>query len=164
MFEKFSKDINDQSRHCANSSIFYSAFLKQDWLSDANKARLLEWKVRLDIAMYASRKCPDILLDDIRSYRPKQPSGWDGIHDRVCTFYDDGHASKLIRALAHGQQVCKPYEDRKEFRVKHDDWLQMGHMAIDSVENTERFENVSHWVRSAGFDKAWENIPLRSQL
>lgn len=37
-------------------------------------------------------------------------------------------------------------------------------MAIDSVENTERFENVSHWVRSAGFEEAWEKIPLRAQL
>lgn len=75
--------------------------------------------------MYPSRKCPDILLDDIRDYKPKQPSGWDGIQDRVCKFYDDGHASKLIRALAHGQQICKPYEQKEEFRIKHDDWLQM---------------------------------------
>lgn len=114
--------------------------------------------------MYASRKCPDILLDDIRAYKPKQPSGWDKIQDRVCSFYDDGHAAKLIRALAHGQQICKPYEDKENFRVKEADWLQMGHMAIDSVENTERFDNVPTWVRSAGFEKAWEKIPLRSQL
>lgn len=118
----------------------------------------------MDIAMYASRRCPDILLDDIRSYKPKQPSGWDEILDRVCTFYDDGHAAKLVRALAHGQQICKQYDDKENFRVRHDDWLQMGHMAIDSVENTERFTDVATWVRSAGFEKAWEKIPLRSQL
>ena len=50
-----------------------------------------------------------------------------------------------------------------EFRVKIVYWMKMGHMAIDSVENTERF-NVSHWVRSAGFEQAWEKIPVRAQL
>ena len=118
----------------------------------------------MDIAMYASRQCPDMRLDEIRKYQPQQPSSWDGVQDRVCNFFDDGHASKLIRAIAHGQKICKPYEDKDEFRIKHDDWLQMGHMAIDSVENTERLPGTSTWVRSAGFEKAWEKIPLRSQL
>jgi hypothetical protein len=113
--------------------------------------------------MYASRKCPDIRLDDIRQYKPQQPSGWDGIMDRVCNFNDDGHSAKLIRALAHGQKICQPYEDKDNFRIKHDDWLQMGHMAIDSVENTRKF-GISTWVRSAGFEEAWEKIPLRAQL
>ncbi|KAK5164076.1 uncharacterized protein LTR77_010167 [Saxophila tyrrhenica] len=149
--------------HCVNSSIFFPAFLKQAWLSDQNKARLLEWKTRLDLAMYASRKCPDIRLDEIREYKPRHQSGWDGIQDRVCDFNDDGHSAKLIRALAHGQSICKPYEHKDEFRIKHDDWLLMGHMAIDSVENTKT-KGVSTWVRSAGFDEAWKDIPLRAQL
>ncbi|KAK5122385.1 hypothetical protein LTR85_003969 [Meristemomyces frigidus] len=143
--------------HCVNCSIFFSAFLKQDWLSEANKIRLLEWKVRNDLAMYASRKSPDIRINDIRDYKPKKPSGWDEIEDRVCRLEDDGHASKLVRALAHGQKICEPYEDREEFRIKHDDWLQMGHMAIDSVE-----EPSANWVRSAGFDEAWESVPARA--
>ena len=118
----------------------------------------------MDIAMYASRRSPTIRLDEIRNYKPQQPSGWDGIEDRVCDFIDDGHASKLIRALANGQKICEKYEGKDEFKVKHDDWLQMGHMAIDSVENTEKFPNVAHWVRSAGFEEAWEDIPVRAQL
>ena len=68
-----------------------------------------------------------------------------------------------MRALAHGQRICEPFEGKEEFRVKRDDWWKMGHMAIDSVENTERF-HVAHWVRSAGFEKAWEQIPVRAQL
>lgn len=111
--------------------------MKQDWITDANKVRLLSWKVWNDLAMYASRKSPDILLDEIREYKPKKPSGWDEIEDRVCKFEDDGHASKLVRALAHGQRVCQPYEDRPDFRIKRSDWLQMGHMAIDSVEGSD---------------------------
>ena len=86
--------------------------------------------VRLDLGMYASRKCPKIGTSEIREYKPKHPSGWDGIQDRVCGFYDDGHASKLVRALAHGQKICQPYEYKDEFRIKHDDWLQMGHMVL----------------------------------
>lgn len=146
--------------HCTNCSVFFPAFLKQTWLSAEFKVRLLEWKIRLDLAMYASRRSPEIRLDDVRAYKPKQPSGWDAIEERVCRFIDDGHAPKLIRALASGQQVCKAYEDRQEFRVKAEDWLQMGHMAIDSVEDAKG----ALWVRSAGFQEAWDGVPLRSQL
>jgi hypothetical protein len=145
--------------HCVNSSIFYSSFLKQQWLSDANKVRLLEWKVWNDLAMYASRKSPEIHLSEIRNYQPKQPSDWDEIIERVRSMEDDGHASKLVRALAHGQQVCAPYEENPEFRLKKNDWLQLAHMTIDSVQTSG-----PEWVRSAGFDEAWEKVPLRSQL
>ena len=145
--------------HCVNSSIFYSSFLKQKWLSDANKIKLLEWKVWNDLAMYASRKSPELHLDEIRNYEPKQPSGWDEVIERVRSMEDDGHASKLVRALAHGQQVCAPYEAKPEFKLKHDDWLQLAHMTIDSVQ-----ADGPEWVRSAGFDEAWENVPARAQL
>jgi hypothetical protein len=118
----------------------------------------------MDIAMYASRRSPEIRLDEIRNYKPKQPSGWDEIQDRVCVYYDDGHATKLVRALANGQQICEKYEDKEEFKVKHDDWLQMGHMAIDSVEYTNEFPDVKRWIRSAGFEEAWEGVPVRAQL
>ena len=135
--------------------------MSQSWLGTADKARLLEWKIRMDLVMYASRRSPDIRLDDIRSYQPKQPSdGWDAIEDRVCQVIDDGHAPKLIRALAHGRKICEPYEGREEFRVKGEDWLKMGHMAIDSVESARG----TMWVRSAGFEEAWEAVPLRAQL
>jgi hypothetical protein len=145
--------------HCVNSSIFYSSFLKQQWLSDANKVRLLEWKVWNDLAMYASRKSPEIHMDEIRNYKPKQPSDWDKIIERVRSMEDDGHACKLVRALAHGQRVCAPYEAKPEFRLKKDDWLQLAHMTIDSTQT-----DGPEWVRSAGFDEAWEKVPLRSQL
>lgn len=145
--------------HCVNCSIFFSTFLKQDWLSEDMKVRLLEWKVRLDLAIYASERSPDIRLSEIRDYRPKSPSGWEEIQDRVCSFGDDGHASKLIRALAHAERTCKPYENSDAFRLKGGDWLQLAHMAIDSVEM-----EGNNWVMMAGFDEAWENVPVRAQL
>ena len=119
--------------HAVNCSIFFSAFLKQDWLSQHNKIRLLEWKGRNDLAMYASRRSPEPLLDEIINYRPKIPSKegenpWDSIIERVKMHEDDGHAAKLVRALAHGQVACRPYEGRKGFKIKGSMWLQLGHM------------------------------------
>lgn len=127
------------------------------WLSSANKKRFLEWKVRNDVILYASRGSPDLLLSEITFYKPKQPKDtWDDIITRVCNFEDDGHGAKLVRALAHGAKISKKYEDREDFRIKGDMWLQLGHMAIDSVEGPE-----PTWVRSCGFDSAWEKIADR---
>jgi len=150
--------------HCINCSIFFDKFMHQDWLSTENKVRLLEWKGRNAVTMYASRGSPGLLLDEIRNYKPKVPSQdpedpWKDIIGRVCQFEDDGHGSKLVRALAHGQRICKPYEDRPEFVLKQTDWLQMGHMTIDSVEAADGI----HWIRSAGFDSAWKDVPNRQK-
>jgi len=142
--------------HCVNCSIFFSAFLKQSWLSTESKVRLLEWKGRTDIALYASRRSPKPLMDEITNYRPKEPSGWDAIFERIKNLDDDGHGSKLVRALAHGQVACKPYEQKENFRIKGDMWLQLGHMAVDSVT-----DGGDTWVRSAGFDEAWEKFADR---
>ena len=114
--------------HCLNASIFYSAFLEQAWISDASKAKLLEWKGRIDLAMYASRRCPEPLMDEIVDYKPKNPqAGWDNIFERVKNYDDDGHAAKLVRALAHGEQICKGFEGNDAFRIKANMWLKMGH-------------------------------------
>lgn len=165
--------------HCVNSSIFYDAFLKEAaWISDRNKARLLEWKGRLDLCIYASRRSPEPRMDVIQKYQPKHPETangtsvelgtWDRIFSRVVHHDDDGHAAKLVRALAHAQNICATYSmDDPRFRIKRDMWLQLGHMgklsqypswiwltmllAIDSVEDTG-----DAWVRSAGFSEAWE--------
>lgn len=43
----------------------------QDWVPLEAKARLLEWKIRMDLVQYAARKCPEIRLDRILAYEPK---------------------------------------------------------------------------------------------
>ncbi|KAF2649155.1 hypothetical protein K491DRAFT_698346 [Lophiostoma macrostomum CBS 122681] len=147
--------------HCVNCSIFFSTFLAQPWLTSANKIRLLEWKVRNDIAMYVSRGSPRLLLSEITQYKQgkERENSWEEIFERVRTFNDDGHACKLIRALAHGEKVCAKYEgDGTEgFLIKGDMWRTLGNMAIDSVE-----AGGPHWVRSCGFEEAWRGIPERS--
>ncbi|GAB7349611.1 hypothetical protein MBLNU459_g0296t1 [Dothideomycetes sp. NU459] len=142
--------------HSLNNSVHFPALMATD-ISDANKIRLLEWKVRTDVTLYASRGCPDLLLDEIVNYRPKQPKdSWEQIIARVCELQDDGHAAKLVRALAHGAKICKKYEEKDDFRIKGGMWLQLGHMAIDSVEGPG-----PTWVRSCGYDSAWEEIADR---
>ena len=80
----------------------------------------------------------------------------------------------MLRALAHGQDLCSRFEDRPEIRIKGDDWLTLGHMrmypslannlrlsdcrtVMDSVEDTGKT-----WVRSAGFPEAWEQFQDRA--
>ncbi|KIY02153.1 uncharacterized protein Z520_02291 [Fonsecaea multimorphosa CBS 102226] len=99
--------------HAVNSSIFLSAFLAQDWISLPMKAKLVEWKGRLDLALYASRRCPKLLLEEIANYPPTGGSvlGWDEMYRTASRFMDDGHTAKFIRALANGERVCKPFEN-----------------------------------------------------
>ena len=144
--------------HCINASIFFSAFLKEEWLSKEEKARLLEFKGRIDIAMYASRGVPKFDAEEITRYRPKKPSGWDKLMQRIDRYEDDGHASKFVRALANGEQACKPFDGKRDWQMRGDMWLQMGHMVVDSVEGPG-----ARWVRSCGWEEAWKNIPAREK-
>lgn len=147
--------------HSINASIFYSAFLQPavtKWLDRDVHAKLLMWKGWSDIAMYVSRGSPELFKDEITNYKPKVPGDWQSIYDRVDGLEDDGHASKLVRAMSNGERACKEYEDGegKDWMIKGGDWLQLGHMAIDSVE-----EDGPTWVRNAGFESAWEKVGER---
>lgn len=147
--------------HCVNSSIFFSSFLHAPWISAKNKVRLLEWKARIDLCMYASRRSPEPLMDEIVNYRPAKArqSSWSQIYKRACEFCDDGHGSKLVRALSNGENISKPFEGDPKFRIDSSRlWQQLGNMAIDSVE-----DSGSNWVGSAGFDEAWESFGDRSR-
>lgn len=143
--------------------MLFKAFADQPWIRVADKARLLEWKVRHDLAMYVSRGSPDLHLEAITEYQPRRPSKndadpWRSIFDRANAIRDDGHAVKLIRALAAGQKICEPWEDSPDFRVKQGDWLNLAHMALDAFDS-----DGPNWVQSAGFDVAWDKIPDRKE-
>ncbi|KAL9575878.1 MAG: hypothetical protein Q9212_007607, partial [Teloschistes hypoglaucus] len=115
--------------HCTNSSIFFSSFLRASFIPTPQKARLLQFKGYLDLAMYASRAAPELLLVEIVGYVPKRRGEWEGVFERVVGHEDDGHASKLVRALRHGEEICRPYNNHDpRFRIKGDMWLKLGHM------------------------------------
>lgn len=71
---------------------------------------------------------------------------------------------KLIRALAHGEEVSKPYDDLPEFRMKQDMFLLAANAAIDSASEKPMIY-VQHFdlIRFAGFPEAWERVPVRAQ-
>lgn len=145
--------------HSANASIFFTAFNAQDWIADKDKRRLLAWKGRMDLAMYASRASPKLFLNEIADYKSTSSFGQNAF-ERVKALDDDGHAPKLIRAFAHGAIVSNPYEAKDEFRLKPRHWEKMGDMVIDSVEKTG---DEANWIRSAGFKEAWEKVPKRTE-
>lgn len=126
--------------HCVNSSIFFTSFNKQDFLSEAQKIRLLEWKGRFDLTMYASRRSPELLLEEISGYVPKLleagDAEWNGLFQRLFEFEDDGHAVKLGRTVAHAEVVSQGYEDQDWAKIKSFMWLKIGNMVADSVEDT----------------------------
>lgn len=101
--------------------------------------------------MYVSRGSPELLRDEIENYVPKHKGDMQGVIERVRKIEDDGHACKLVRAILNAEKVSR---DRGQ--VTGDMWRKVGHMAVDSVEAGEPM-----WVRSCGFKKAWENVPLR---
>lgn len=145
--------------HCLNSSIFFSAFLRpSSSLTPPQQRRLLEWKVWNDITMYVSRGCPEFLPREIVDYVPAKDSGLEDVIGRVNRVQDDGHAAKLVRAVANGEAVCTEWEGKEGYngRVKGGMWRSIAHMAVDSVESGE-----PHWVRSCGFEEAWRDVPLR---
>ena len=123
--------------HSINCSVFFPSFLAADWLSPSHKIRLLEWKTRLDLALYVSRRSPKLPLEEIKEYLPKktgEDATWQGLFKRMCVLEDDGHASKFVRALAQGERVCGEFEGKgalgEKFRVKGEDWLKMGNMGM----------------------------------
>lgn len=153
--------------HCVNCSIFFSAFVKEDWMKIEDKARLLEWKGRMDLALYASRGSAELRIEEITNYKPKTEGiGWEEIITKVDGMPDDGHASKLIRALKNGEDRCRPYEDAggDTFPIKGSMWLQLARMALDSVDIEGDQNDDARWVRNCGFEEAWENVPNQARL
>lgn len=116
--------------HSLNCSIYFSAFLSCPWISPKSKARLLEMKSRMDLLNYVSRHAPRLYLNEISDYPIKR--NWEELFAAGITdSQDDGHAVKFLRAIANGEQACKPYEDRATqlgFMVQKDMWLKIGNM------------------------------------
>ncbi|KAJ5913130.1 hypothetical protein N7504_002013 [Penicillium tannophilum] len=144
--------------HCLNSSIFFSTLMNLPFLDQKSKCRLLEWKGRLDLLTYVSRNSPDLLIDEVVQY-PAQKDWQTVISQSVAHPSDDGHLSKLVRAVAHGQNVCKPFEKNSAMPISGEMWLKIGNMAVDSTAG-----NDAMWIRSTGFDEAWQNIAGRAHL
>lgn len=156
--------------HCVNASVFFSAFVenmgREGGLKVEEVERLVEMKGWTDVVMYVSRGCPELRVEDVKGYVGKKGGGeegdsWEGVARRVDGLEDDGHAVKLVRALGNGERVCGKWEGElgeDRLPVRGDMWRRLANMAIDSVEG-----GGPKWVRDAGFDKAWVDVPARGQ-
>ncbi|OGM44780.1 hypA-like protein [Aspergillus bombycis] len=116
--------------HGMNASIFLVKFISLPWLDVRSKLRLLEWKGRLNLLLYVSRNTPELYLNDVIEYQASRT--WADIfayanaHPR-----DDGHISKLTRAVAIGERICRPYEAQAKnlgLTITGDMWLKIGNM------------------------------------
>ncbi|EKG18788.1 hypothetical protein MPH_03954 [Macrophomina phaseolina MS6] len=149
--------------HSVTSSIFFSDFLSNPLFPRDARARMLEWKARFDLANYASRGAPALAANELADYVPRNPSdGWDRLFQRVNGFSsDDGHAAKLLRGIANGEQAWKRLgeEQRKGFAITSaEQWWKACAMGMDGTET-----GGPRWVRSTGFEEAWKDVPLREE-
>lgn len=147
--------------HTVTSSIFFSVFIKQDWIKLEDRVRLVEWKGRLDLAWYVVSGCAELYSDAITEYHDdfSASMGWKELYAAVNKEHDDGHVVKLIRALKNGQEAAKPFEEgefKDSFPVKGDMWLKIAQMTLDT---TKDWPSDLKWVNFTGFDMGWKIRP-----
>ncbi|KFA48125.1 hypothetical protein S40293_09287 [Stachybotrys chartarum IBT 40293] len=146
--------------HHLNVTPIFLSINSASWIPLAAKVRLLEWKMRLDVLQYVARGCPPPRPDLVRAYEPRDgtPPAAEP-EDLLPRFHalpdDDGHAVKVARALLVAQRLSRDYAGRPWLRVTGDMWVRMHHILWDSVDG-----QGSRWVRSAGFEEAWKDVPL----
>ncbi|RBR15124.1 uncharacterized protein FIESC28_07440 [Fusarium coffeatum] len=148
--------------HHTTSTPFFLTLNKQSWIPASTKARFLENKIRMDLLQYIARGSPALREDLLREYEPKDGDKLvdkaEDLFPRIHKIMDDGHTVKLARALMLAQRVTKPYQDREWVRIKDDEWLKAVYVLMDANEEADS-QGGTMWVRSAGFDEAWEEIP-----
>ncbi|KPM38382.1 hypothetical protein AK830_g8198 [Neonectria ditissima] len=145
--------------HHMTSAPFFLTVNKHPWIPSAVKTRLLESKIRLDLLQYVAHGCPPLQPDTLLRYEPKDVSPGvfrpEDLLPRIHAIVDDGHTVKLARALLLAQRVSRPYAGRPWVRIPEGDgWLKALYLLLDANEH-----GAVQWVRAAGFDEAWEEIP-----
>jgi hypothetical protein len=162
--------------HAATLSVFYPSILVQDWLSDEEKARLLEAKARIDAVMYAGTGCPAFYPKRVLEYEPLHPEhGWRELFHRAIVYRDEGHAAKLIRALYATEQLSAP--PPADLPISKEHIITIAHMAMeeggssmpDQMAETMAKRigfggemvvyNQIRWVFYSGLKKAWDFKP-----
>ncbi|KAF2256105.1 hypothetical protein BU26DRAFT_573978 [Trematosphaeria pertusa] len=168
--------------HCVTLGVFYPAILALDWLSDGEKARLLEAKGRVDAVMYAGCGCPPLYAERVRGYVPRfAGQGWEELFRRAVVYRDEGHVAKLVRALFCAERLGDTAEG---FPVERGEFVRIAHMAVDSAERALEpgghtmpeevvrkvaggvggggemvTDNMKRWVFYGGVEGAWKYVP-----
>jgi hypothetical protein len=168
--------------HGVTLMAFYPAILALDWLSNAEKARLLEMKARVDMILYAGCGCPTLYPERVTTYTPAYPdNGWPQLCHRANVYRDEGHLVKLIRALYSLEALSE--ESMPALPISKSDFIKIAHMALDSAERAMQpdgskltdqvaesiaagigpggemvADNVKRFVFYGGLEKAWQYV------
>lgn len=145
-----------------------------EWLLVEAKARLLEWKIRMDLVQYASRACPPLVdISKLESYKSPPSNKTSETAEKEATtsadnisidattaaarlfhIEDDGHAIKLIRATGLTErEVRKSLFSNNPCRLLNSDraWEALYRLEVDSI-----LAPGAVWVRTTGLEQAWE--------
>ncbi|KAI1854087.1 hypothetical protein JX265_003590 [Neoarthrinium moseri] len=153
--------------HNVTCSVALVVLLRQPWIKLEDKVRVLEWKGRLDLVMYAAISAPELHLENILEYKPTQSKDmtWSTMYKAINDIHDDGHIAKFVRALKLGEEVAKPFEhDDKagDLPVKGNLWFRIAQLCFDTTSLSDGIEAEEKWVMGAGFDHMWRMVPDRS--
>ncbi|PHH92982.1 hypothetical protein CDD83_2815 [Cordyceps sp. RAO-2017] len=164
--------------HNVTSSIFLTVMGRQPWIRLKDKARLIEYKARMDLVWYAASAAPEILDENILNYEPTTSKGmdWGKLYETMNRHHDDGHVAKFVRAIKNGEEVTLPFEkgqvkgtdeDRIDgttdfLPVRGDMWFRIAQMCYDSVHTY--VDGKKKWVWGAGFDPMWDAVRDSSNM
>lgn len=131
--------------HTVTATSFAPVLTQSSWMSRQHKARLLEGLGRTALSIYVEAGAPSPRPEELTSYIPLQPSGWNEIFHRACDYEDDGHLAKLIRGLRTACILSRPYVDSSDFPLKREaDFLTLAHMGeLFRVLNTTHKSGLS---------------------
>jgi hypothetical protein len=77
--------------------------------------------------MYASRRSPKLLHEEVESYAPRSDGAWGDLFGRVVGLDgDDGHIAKAVRAFASGEVACAGEKGKGKMNAGM--WRKAGHM------------------------------------
>ena len=107
--------------------------VKLAYLNQRAKLRLLEWKGRSDLLIYVMFGSPELHVDEIARYPAKQD--WETVFSRSVTHPQaDAHVAKFVRAVAHAQTVCRPFEGRGlAMPISGDLWVRIANIGTYSI-------------------------------
>jgi hypothetical protein len=148
--------------HNVTSSLFLTVLNDQKWLKLEDKARLVEWKARLDLVWYAASAAPELKDEFAVDYEPtlSKNMDWQQMYQALNKHHDDGHVAKFIRAIRNGEEVSEQFEtsgEAADFPVKGDLWFRIAQLCYDTT--IMHVDGQKKWVWGAGFDSMWDAVP-----
>ncbi|KAH6843306.1 hypothetical protein B0I37DRAFT_384165 [Chaetomium sp. MPI-CAGE-AT-0009] len=151
--------------HDVTASIFVSVLARQDWISLEDRVRIVEWKARPDLAWYAVSGSAPLVGDSISAYSDPESDGlgWEELFRDVIKEHDDGHAPKFIRALKHGEDVAREFEEGEweaYFPMKGDMWLKLARLCQDTTKGRP---TDLKWIPFTGFEQPWKRPDLANR-